>query len=432
LKSDCAGEARGLWARFRRPILFVVGTLVELTLWSAGYPLWRLVAIAALFAALIWLPDPAVAGLSDSMASSAGFGSGEQPAAISRWRLVQTLGIGILIVALTGGLHSPMVAALIAVATVAAVQHGWSKVTWVACSLTVAAAVAMASLPEAWFGPPLPASAFALLAAATVVASAALGIGHIITLMDDLKMNRCALNHAREQLIAQMDMRARELEQMGAQLSHELKNPLQAIGILVQLSARDACDPEARELLRVARGEVERMDSIIKDYLSFSRPFDKLQPKRVALGELADEVIAVLEGAAADAGVALRRKGDAHAEADPRRLRGALHNLISNALEACSRGGRVDVEISEGEGGARIAVRDSGRGMSREVLRRLGTAFFTTRPEGTGLGVALARAAFTQHGGELVYDSEEGRGTTATGTLPLRQERSEHGARAIG
>lgn len=435
MKSDCAGEARGRGTRFRRPILFVVGTLVELTPWSAGHPLWRLVAIAALFAALIWLPDPAVADLSDRRTSNAGFGSGEQPAASSRWRLVQSLSIGILIVALTGGLHSPMVAALIAVAIVAAVQHGWSRVTWAACSLTVAAAVAMASLPEAWLGPPLPASAFALLAAATVVASAALGIGQIITLMDDLKMNRCALNHAREQLIAQMDMRARELEQMGAQLSHELKNPLQAIGILVQLSARDACDPEARERLQVAQGEVERMDSIIKDYLSFSRPFDKLQPKRVVLGELADEVIAVLEGAAAHAGVALRRRGDAHAEADPRRLRGALHNLISNALEACSRGGRVDVEISESEGGARIAVRDSGRGMSREVLQRLGTAFFTTRPEGTGLGVAMARAAFTQHGGELLYESEEGRGTTATGTLPLplrQEERSGHGARAIG
>ncbi len=251
--------------------------------------------------------------------------------------------------------------------------------------------------------------------------------------MEYLEANRFALNHAREQLIAQMDMRARELEQMGAQLSHELKNPLQAIGILVQLSARDAGDPEARERLQVAQGEVERMESIIKDYLSFSRPFDKLQPKRLALGEIADEVIALLEGAASAAGVQLRRKGEAYAEADPRRLRGALDNLISNALEACSRGGRVDVEISERESDARIVVRDSGRGMSRDVLQRLGTAFFTTRPEGTGLGVAMARAAFTQHGGELVYESEEGRGTTATGTLPLRQlERSDHGARAVG
>ncbi len=433
LKSDRAGQAPGFWTLFRRPMFFVVGLLIELTLWGAGYPPWRLAAIAALFAALIWLPDPAAAGLSDSVARTAGFGRRERPPTISRWGLVQSLTIGILVVALTGGLHSPMVAAIIGVATVVAVQNGWSRVTWVACSLTVAATVAMASLPQVWFGPGLPPSAFALLAATTVVASAALGIGHIITLMEYLEANRFALNHAREQLIAQMDMRARELEQMGAQLSHELKNPLQAIGILVQLSARDACDPEARERLQVAQGEVERMDSIIKDYLSFSRPFDKLQPRRVALGMMADEVIAVLEGAAAAAGVQLRRRGEAYAEADPRRLRGALHNLISNALEACSRGGRVEVEISERQSGARIVVRDSGRGMSREVLQRLGTAFFTTRPEGTGLGVAMARAAFAQHGGELVYESEEGRGTTATGTLPLRQqERSEHGARAVG
>ncbi len=175
------------------------------------------------------------------------------------------------------------------------------------------------------------------------------------------------------------------------------------------------------------------MNSIIREYLSFSRPFDKLQPKKVALGAMADDVIAVLETGASTAGVLLRRSGEAYAEADPRRLREALHNLISNGLEACSRGGRVEVEISEHDSVARIVVRDSGRGMSPDVLERLGTAFFTTRPEGTGLGVAMARATFIQHGGALVYESEQGRGTTAIGTLPLRQhQRSNHGTRAVG
>ena len=91
-------------------------------------------------------------------------------------------------------------------------------------------------------------------------------------------------------------------------------------------------------------------------------------------------------------------------------------------------GGDVAIEIDALDRGARIAVRDSGRGMPPEVLDRLGTPFFTTRDEGTGLGVVVARATFAQHGGSLVYSSEPGRGTTATGTLPLKRSPDAAGA----
>jgi len=431
-KTERTAHAGDLWTRFRWTTLFTTGAFSELVLWRAGYPLWRLAVIGLLFAALVALPCWADSLPFGGPAPMVGAGDREQPSAVHRWGWVLGLGFAILIVSLTGGLRSPMLAGVPGILAAIAIQHGWSRVTQVASSLMVAGTVAMAALPRTWLGPEVPTFAFVLLAIATVIASAGLGIGRIIALMHRLEMNRTALNRAREQLIVQMYTRARELEQMGAQLSHELKNPLQAIRILVQLSARHVADPEARERLQVAQSEVERMDSIIKEYLSFSRPFDKLHPKRVALGAMVDEVIAVLEEGASAAGVVLRRNGEAHAEADPRRLREALHNLISNALEACSRGGHVEVEISQRDGGARIVVRDSGRGMSRDVLERLGKAFFSTRPEGTGLGVAMARAAFTQHGGALVYESEEGRGTTAIGTLPLRQpQRSEHGTRAV-
>jgi signal transduction histidine kinase len=71
--------------------------------------------------------------------------------------------------------------------------------------------------------------------------------------------------------------------------------------------------------------------------------------------------------------------------------------------------------------------------MPAEVLERLGTPFFTTRDQGTGVGVAIARAAFTQHGGSLLYTSAPGRGTTALGILPLtHSDRSSDGASAAG
>jgi len=211
-----------------------------------------------------------------------------------------------------------------------------------------------------------------------------------------------------------------------------LKNPLGAIKALVQLSRKDACDEKSAERLKVAESEVERMGCILQEYLSFSRPLEKLRRERLSLASLADEVIDLLGAQASGAGVALRRSGESSIEADPRRLREALFNLVANALDATPRGGSVEVRIVQSDGHARVEVRDSGRGMPPDVLERVGTPFFTTREQGTGLGVAMARAAFTQHGGSLEYDSEEGRGTVATGTLPLRLEGRPVGAAAAG
>jgi signal transduction histidine kinase len=180
-------------------------------------------------------------------------------------------------------------------------------------------------------------------------------------------------------------------------------------------------------------GEVERMETILKDYLSFSRPVQSLQPRVVRLGALADDVLSAIEGRAESGRVELRRRGDAAVEADTRKLKDALFNLLGNALEATPAGGTVEVQIEQTAENVRIAVRDSGCGMPKEVLERLGTPFFTTREEGTGLGVAIARATFTQHGGSLVYASEPGRGTTAVGTLPLRNGNgSSHAAGPVG
>jgi signal transduction histidine kinase len=234
-----------------------------------------------------------------------------------------------------------------------------------------------------------------------------------------LHASRSEIDRSHELMAHQAFSRASELEQMSAKLSHELKNPLSAIKMLVQLSARDVAEEKSRERLRVAEGEIERMNCILKEYLSFARPFEKLRSEPVELGALADEVLQLLGPGAASSGVALRREGDARLEGDPRRLKEALFNLVANAVEATPRGGSVAIGIALRDRAIEVAVRDSGRGMPPDVLEKMGTPFFTTREQGTGLGVVLARAAFVQHGGALVYTSAEGRGTIATGVLPL-------------
>lgn len=334
---------------------------------------------------------------------------------------------------LTGGVRSPFVAVLLIPVSDIVIATGWSRTVKMMLAILAATLVATAVLPDAWFGPDLPHPAYGLVLVATLAAGVVWHTRYVVGLTRAMAAMGFQLRRAREEVVERAMTRARDMEQLAAKLSHELKNPLTAIKGLVQLTSRSANDPDSREQLSVVATEVGRMEEILKEYLSFSRPLKELQPRPVRLGALADDVLAAMEGRAASAGVALRRSGEASVEADPRRLKEALFNLVGNALEATPRGGTVEVNIEDGDGMARIAVRDSGHGMPKDVLERLGTPFFTTREEGTGLGVTVARAAFLQHGGSLVYSSEPGRGTTALGTLPSRTpSRSSHVAGPVG
>ncbi|HEY1551985.1 MAG TPA: ATP-binding protein, partial [Kofleriaceae bacterium] len=92
--------------------------------------------------------------------------------------------------------------------------------------------------------------------------------------------------------------------------------------------------------------------------------------------------------------------------------------LVANAIEATPNGGAVMLRVKNGGPDVVVEVEDTGRGITPDDLKRLGTSFFTTRPNGTGLGVVLAQGVIAQHGGTLGYASTDGRGTVATIKLP--------------
>jgi signal transduction histidine kinase len=174
-----------------------------------------------------------------------------------------------------------------------------------------------------------------------------------------------------------------------------------------------------QERLAVVASEISRMETILNEYLSFSRPLEDLKPETVDLTALARDVLDVLAGRADQASVVLALDGPAiPVQGDPRRLKEALINLVANAIEATPSGGTVQLRVRGNANGVLLEVKDSGRGIAPEDLERLGTSFFTTRPNGTGLGVVLAQGVITQHGGSLAYTSAVGMGTTATISLP--------------
>jgi len=227
------------------------------------------------------------------------------------------------------------------------------------------------------------------------------------------------LTEARQEVLETAEARARTLEALGARVSHELKNPLASVRALVELVAQGATDERARKRLEVVLGEVGRMEGILRDYLGFSRPLVELRREEVDVSGLLAGTAAVLEARARAQGVVLEVSGEPLvARVDPRRLKEALFNLMANALEACASGAHVEARAERREGAVHLIVKDTGRGMSPETLARVGTPFFTTREQGTGLGVTLARSVAQQHGGTLTFESAPGQGTVATLRLP--------------
>jgi signal transduction histidine kinase len=225
----------------------------------------------------------------------------------------------------------------------------------------------------------------------------------------------------REERLVEAEAQLRRLQSVGAKVAHELKNPLASIKGLCQLVARAPESERTQERLAVVASEISRMETILNEYLSFSRPLEDLRPEPMDLNALGRDVLNVLAGRADQAGVTLAMEGGpTPVEGDPRRLKEALINLVQNAIEATPQGGSVQLRVKTAGGNVSLEVKDTGRGITPEDLERLGTSFFTTRPNGTGLGVVLAQGVITQHGGSLAYLSTPGRGTTATITLPCK------------
>jgi signal transduction histidine kinase len=235
---------------------------------------------------------------------------------------------------------------------------------------------------------------------------------------------RAALELAerREELCSENEDRTRALEGMAARLAHEVKNPLAAIKGLSTHMARSATDPKTAERLAIVAAEADRLQSIVDGFLSFSRGLEDLKPAPTKLHEVARELLVLLETRAQDAGIALELSGDESllVEADARKVRQALLNLVLNAIQASPKGSGVSINIGKDCGGARIVVEDSGLGMTADVLERIRKPYFTTKEGGTGLGVAVARGLIEQHGGRLDYKSAAGKGTAVTIRLPTR------------
>jgi signal transduction histidine kinase len=241
-----------------------------------------------------------------------------------------------------------------------------------------------------------------------------LALGQLNRLLNDMRLDNAS------------KVRLATLGQLAAQLAHEIGTPLSSVSGHIQLALLQRDLPAAlRERLDVSAREIERISKIVRDYLDSTRP---LEPERrpVALPKLLEEAVELVQGVAPGKRVAvISSRVDAtlgELVTDPGLLRQIVVNLVSNALDAVDKDGRIEIAARPIGDDVLITVRDTGHGIPPDDLRRIFEPFYTTkgRGKGTGLGLAICRQLTAALGGVISVESVPGEGSTFTVRLPVQ------------
>ena len=237
------------------------------------------------------------------------------------------------------------------------------------------------------------------------------------------------LRNTRDQLV--QAERLSTIGRFAADMAHEIKNPLQALKTFFELLPMKYDRPDFREgFSQIARQEVERIDHFVRQLATYTNP---KPPKfqTVELHQVVDGVLALLENDIANRRIELRKgysRNGLTVEADRDQMKQVFLNLVMNSVEAMSpeEGKTNQLEIIAYPDGKTLVakVRDTGCGIPPERLSSLFTPFTSTKEKGTGLGLSIVQSILWAHHGDVKVESEVGRGTTITITLPRRQTSS--------
>ncbi len=264
------------------------------------------------------------------------------------------------------------------------------------------------------------------IAIAGAVALLLLSVG-LFYLLYLLRKNR-NLEQAR-----QSAARASYVGLLASGLAHEIRNPLNAMNMNLQMLEEELSDrselgdSEHTELLESTKREIKRLERLVNNFLAYARP---ARP-RLASGDLnlvVRDVIRLLEADFRQSQVELRTDLEPllpHVETDQTQLKQALINLLVNARQVLTSGGRVTVRTRAGSGGdVVVEVEDNGPGVAASVQERIFEVFYSSRGGGTGLGLPIARQILERHGGTIEVDSVEGHGATFRIRLPRHHRRA--------
>lgn len=240
-------------------------------------------------------------------------------------------------------------------------------------------------------------------------------IGTLVTLRDVESLARIG-----SQL--QVSERLAALGRVTAGVAHEVKNPLNSMRLWLEvLKANMPVEPEPQQAVKMLDSEIDRLDRAVKTFLNFTKPVE-LKLEETDLRTLLEEVLDAVRPSIAKAGLALR--ADLPPEFPPvlvdrQIIHQAVLNLLLNACDFTNPGGKITLSLRRSGAYAAITVEDTGRGIPPEDQKKIFQLFFTTRPGGTGIGLANTFRFVQLHNGRIEFESETGRGTTFRVELPL-------------
>ncbi|EMM4084349.1 two-component system sensor histidine kinase ZraS [Shigella flexneri] len=238
--------------------------------------------------------------------------------------------------------------------------------------------------------------------------------------------------YLRSRQLLQDEMKRKEklvaLGHLAAGVAHEIRNPLSSIkGLAKYFAERAPAGGEAHQLAQVMAKEADRLNRVVSELLELVKP-THLSLQAVDLNTLITHSLQLVSQDANSREISLRfTANDALPEiqADPDRLAQVLLNLYLNAIQAIGQHGVISVTASESGAGVKISVTDSGKGIAADQLEAIFTPYFTTKAEGTGLGLAVVHNIVEQHGGTIQVVSQEGKGATFTLWLPVNITRKD-------
>lgn len=248
-------------------------------------------------------------------------------------------------------------------------------------------------------------------------------LGYVILFRDITEILHLKKEIERSQRLA-------SLGNIAAGIAHEIRNPLSSIkGFAQFFRERYRGNTTDRETADVMIQEVDRLNRVISQLLEFARPMN-MNRQWTSLKEVIRHTLKMVAEEARGKNITIHMDTSSEPAVlfiDPDKITQVLLNLFFNAIGAMGKGGVLGITLSMNEAGnVQISVSDTGTGIRKEDMPRIFDPYFTTKPTGTGLGLAIVYRIIEAHDGEIRVESEEGRGTTVTVSLPAGPHPVKH------